>query len=129
MCSVYDVKDRRAYTRACETVKKIDPNRERSWTSIDLDSQYDNICPYYSSCGLTLDLGKCRFNDLRFTFIGQIGIVTAVDNIAVIPQVWVSFNEGRTSYQFDQQDVELETRSKSMYGKYVSKDYSKLHQF
>lgn len=117
MCSVYDVKDRRAYARKCLSVNETDPNRDRSWTSIDLDAEYDQRCPYYDSCGLTLDLGKCRLNDLRFTFIGQVGIVTAVDNIAVIPQVWVSFNEGRTSYQFSQVDVELETRSKSMYGK------------
>lgn len=115
MCSVYDIKDRRAYTRECLAVEKIDKSRDRSWTSIDLDSQYDGMCPYYPSCGLTLDMGKCRLDDLRFTFIGQVGIVTAVDFLQVIPQVWVSFNDGRTSYQFSQLDVELETRSKSMY--------------
>jgi hypothetical protein len=115
MCSVYDVRDRRHYTRNCTRVEKIDPKRERSWTSIDLDSQYDGMCPYYDSCGTTLDMGKCRFDDVRFTFVGRVGVVTAVDNAAVIPQVWVSFNYGRTSYQFAQTDVELETRSKSMY--------------
>lgn len=56
---------------------------------------------------------------MKFTFIGRIGVVTAVDNEAVIPMVWVSFNYGRTSYQFEQSQVELETRSKSMYGKFL----------
>jgi hypothetical protein len=62
-------------------------------------------------------MGKCKGDDLKFTFIGRVGLVTAVDNSAIIPQVWVSFNYGRTSYQFAQSDVKLETTSKSMYGK------------
>jgi hypothetical protein len=115
MCSVYDVRDRRHYTRNCTAVYKSDAKRDRSWTSIDLDSEYDGICPYYESCGKTLDMGKCRYDDVRFTFVGRVGVVTAVDDSAIIPQVWVSFNYGRTSYQFDQSDVEIETRSKSMY--------------
>jgi hypothetical protein len=68
-----------------------------------------------NSCGKTLDSGKCRFSDTRFSFIGRVGIVTAVDNEAAIPQVWVTFNNNRTSYQFRQEDVMHETRSKSMY--------------
>lgn len=67
------------------------------------------------SCGLTLDLGKCRRSDLRFTFRGRVGLVTALDNAAEIPMVWVSFNEGRTSYKFRQEHVKLETTPKSMY--------------
>jgi hypothetical protein len=67
------------------------------------------------SCALTEDDGKCRSGDNKFTFIGQVGIVTAVDNDAAIPKVWATFNGGRTSYRFDQQDVQLETRSKSQY--------------
>lgn len=67
------------------------------------------------SCGLTFDLGKCRLSDLRFTFRGRVGLVTALDNAAEIPMVWVSFNEGRTSYLFRQEHVKLETTPKSMY--------------
>jgi hypothetical protein len=47
MCSVYDIKDKRAYARECAEVKKIDETRERSYTSIDLDAEYDGVCPYY----------------------------------------------------------------------------------
>lgn len=74
------------------------------------------------SCGLTLDLGKCVVlqdplrQDLRFTFRGRVGLVTELDNEAVIPRVKVSFNRGRTSYWFRQDHVKLETTPKSMYG-------------
>ena len=68
------------------------------------------------SCALTSS-GTCQFSDLLFTFVGQVGLVTALDNTLAIPQVWLTFNGGRTSYQFSQQDVKLETTPKSMYGK------------
>lgn len=45
------------------------------------------------------------------------GVVTQLDNSQVIPQAWVSFNNLRTSYQFSQVDLKLETTSKSMYGR------------
>lgn len=115
MCSAYDVGDRRHFTRNCTKIVQEDLTRARSWTTVDLQGEYDDECPYYDSCGLTLDLGKCRLSDLRFTFVGRVGVVTALDNTAVIPQVWVTFNNGRTSYQFSQEDVKLETTPKSMY--------------
>lgn len=115
MCSAYDVKNRRAYARPCEKVRKTDPRRDRSWTSIDMVDQYDGECEYYESCALTLDSGKCRLGDLKFTFVGYVGIVTGIDNKATIPKVMVSFNGNRTSYQFNQEHVELQTTGKSMY--------------
>jgi len=115
MCSVYDMHDRRHYTRNCSAAYKSDPLRTRSWTSVDLLSQYDDACPYYTSCAKTLDQGKCRAGDLKFSFIGRVGVITKLDNTQVIPQAWVSFNNLRTSYQFSQVDLQLETTSKSMY--------------
>eukprot|EP00981_Chlorochromonas_danica_P010795 scaffold3414_cov183-Ochromonas_danica.AAC.1 len=85
MCSVIDSTSRRAYTRNCTIVANIS-SIGRTWTSIDMEGEYDSICPYYDSCALTLDAGKCYFNDLKFTFIGQVGIVTDVDNTATIPK-------------------------------------------
>lgn len=70
----------------------------------------------FHSCTLT-NSGTCDDKDLKFTFVGQVGLVTALANDLAIPQVWITFNGGRTSYQFSQQDVKLETASKSMYGK------------
>jgi hypothetical protein len=115
MCSVYDVSNRRHYTRNCTDVYKSLAKVARSYTSPEMEGLYDGVCPYYSNCALTLDSGKCRLSDNRFTFIGQVGIVTAVDNDATIPKVWVTFNNNRTSYEFSQEDVQLETRSKSQY--------------
>jgi len=114
MCSVYDPINRRHYTRECENATKTS-EEQRSWGSVDLRSLYEDECPYYKSCGLTLDKGKCRKGDLRFTFQGSVGIVTALDNTNVIPQVFVTFNNGRTSYKFSQSMVKLETYPKSMY--------------
>ena len=94
-----------------------------------LRSTYIIACSLLAcSCGLTLDLGKCRFTDLRFTFIGRVGLVTELDNAATIPTVKVSFNEGRTSYQFYQRDVKLETTPKSMYGESASQFISLLSE-
>ena len=35
---------------------------------------------YLCSCALTLDAGKCRLGDLKFTFIGYVGVITKLDN-------------------------------------------------
>ena len=63
-----------------------------------------------------MDLGKCGKTDQRFTFIGRVGVVTKLDNLQVIPKAWVSFNNGRTSYEFNQKHMKLETTPISMYG-------------
>jgi len=63
-----------------------------------------------------MDLGKCGKTDQRFTFIGRVGVVTKLDNLQVVPTAWVSFNNGRTSYEFNQKHVKLETTPISMYG-------------
>jgi hypothetical protein len=39
-----------------------------------------------------------------------------LDNSLAVPLVTVTFNDGRTAYTFDQRDVVLEYRKKSMYG-------------
>lgn len=114
MCSVLDVENRREYTRPCANVTHRLPAVTRGWASVDMQGLYDSICPYYDSCALTLDSGKCRFSDLRFTFVGQVGVVTAVNNEEAIPTVMVTFNNNRTSYEFAQKDVELE-KYKSQY--------------
>jgi hypothetical protein len=75
------------------------------------------VFPFSYSCAKTLDQGKCKKADLRFTFQGRVGLITSIDDAAEIPKVTVSFNEGRTSYEFDQSDVKLETTPRSMYGK------------
>jgi hypothetical protein len=115
MCSVRENRDRRHYVRNCSQVYQADPNVQRSFTSDDLDGEdYSEVCPYFDSCALTTDDGKCRFEDLVYTFQGRVGRVTAVDDSSLIPTVLVTFNDGRTSYLFNKDMVRLETY-KSMY--------------
>ena len=87
----------------------------RSYTSEDLfGDDYSGVCPYFDSCALTTDDGKCRGDDLVYTFQGRVGRVTHVDDTALIPTVLVTFNDGRTSYLFNKDMVQLETY-RSMY--------------
>eukprot|EP01031_Cornospumella_fuschlensis_P023227 gene23227-28213_t len=78
----------RSYTKPCPQVYKDNPTEDRSWTSSQMLGRYDAVCPYFDSCAITLDAGKCRFTDRRFTFVGKVGVVTAVDNEAIIPKSW-----------------------------------------
>lgn len=71
-------------------------------------SDYSLLCPI-DNCAQTQNEGKCTGGDLRFSFIGHTGIVTELNNDATIPTVKVTFNNNRTSYEFDQTDVKLET--------------------
>lgn len=109
MCSTYERIDMRHYTRPCKPVTQTNPAVFRSWSSDDLDGkEYDNICPYFDSCALTLDDGKCKGDDLVYTFMGRVGRVTYVDDISLIPKVRVTFNDGRTSYLFNKDQVQKE---------------------
>jgi len=48
MCSAYDVDDRRHFTRNCTEVYQADPQRARSFTSSDIEGEYNGLCQYYS---------------------------------------------------------------------------------
>lgn len=112
MCSVHDAHNQRHYVRNCSTVVN---SKSEYYSSDDLDySQYNGVCPYYDGCALTSDKGLCKMTDTRFTFIGRVGKITSIDDTKLFPTVWVTFNDGRTSYEFLQSNVKLETR-KSMY--------------
>jgi hypothetical protein len=115
-CSYNDIKDRAQYTKPCEpVVSKSNPQTGAiEYSSKLLYGKYGAQCPYFESCGQTFDGGRCVPTDLRYTFIGRVGVVTRVDNRAAIPSVYVTFNDGRTEYLFYQEHVRLEY-SKSMY--------------
>lgn len=126
MCSVYDPYDRAFYSTDCPTVNQTylpavggQPAKPLSntWRSDLLEGEkYADMCPYFESCALSIDNGKCTKNDFYLSFIGQVGVVTAikegVDN--PIPIVSVTFNDGRSSYDFLQTNLKLE-EYKSMY--------------
>lgn len=127
MCSIYEPLNRAYYTADCPPVNRtyiVDPitNITRplsnTWRSplMGEDRTYADVCPYFDSCALTTDNGKCIENDFLMTFIGRVGVVTAIDDSAdnPIPIVSVTFNDGRTSYDFLQTHLKLEPY-KSMY--------------
>lgn len=40
-----------------------------------LGNDYEDICEYFPNCAFAAD-GRCRKNDLLFSFIGRVGVVT-----------------------------------------------------
>ena len=125
MCSVYEPFDRTFYTRDCAPVNQTYLHGipiPDTFYSIDMKGEkYHSACPYFSNCALTVDQGVCNALDYRFTFIGLVGVVTAIDTSTAIPTVYVTFNDGRTSYPFLQTELELE-QYKSMYGESLFSD-------
>lgn len=116
ICAYNEVKDRAQYTKPCDHVRN-ETNKQTGATEYGspvLYGKYGGRCPYYEACAQTFDNGICGGNDLVYTFIGRNGVVTAVDDKAAIPSVYVTFNDGRTSYLFYQEDVKLE-QTRSMY--------------
>jgi hypothetical protein len=134
-CSAYDEENRRHYTRACGPVFQTNSfdddslsKKVRSWTSIDLEGfEYDGKCPYYDSCSLTLDNGLCKFSDYVFSFEGYVGRVVNVDTSQQPNIVSVTFNDGRTSYNFLITMLKLEP--KSMYGTYYGDSHLSTYNY
>lgn len=81
------------------------------WTSPDLKRSYNERCSYFPSCG-KLDSGKttCVGGDDKFTFAGYIGKVTSIPANLDDPNgiYTVTFNDGRTSYNFLLSDLEMQ---------------------
>jgi hypothetical protein len=117
MCSMYDPENMAFYTNDCPPVFQgsvfntetnttvLIPNSFQSGQLIG--NNYQGVCPYYANCAVTSSSGRCWNIDNPFTFIGRVGVVTAIDIFHIIPIVSVSFNGGRTSYDFLQTDLKL----------------------
>lgn len=77
--------------------------------SKDLAGTYPAICPYFNTAGLLDDSTKgCNAGDSLFTFAGRIGKVVSVPVDLDRGLFGVSFNDGRTSYLFENQHISLE---------------------
>jgi hypothetical protein len=122
MCSVLDSSagNHRHYTRDCSETEYQEGvlfQYSAGYTSVDLLGKgYGGVCPYYSSCALNTDpsTATCESNgDYTFSFIGRDGRVAAIDNLAGTIQV--TFNDGRTAYEFAQDTVKIESAQRSMY--------------
>lgn len=127
MCSVKDPASGRAYTRKCDTVKNV---TEVLYGSEDMNYEgnakngFIGQCPYFDNCVLnrnpidfnnrgTASNRECGKNNV-FHFIGLLGRVVAIDTKPFIPVLTVTFNDGRTTYDFEQDVLKLEY-GRSMY--------------
>ena len=124
LCVQIDVSERKSsYVTNCSEVPASGESSVYGtvYSSVDLMGKYaykKGRCRYpnFESCAETYDT-KCYGEDTKFSFVGKVGKVTLVDNSVTDvkpPSVFVTFNDGRTSYEFWQTDVQLETYQ-SMY--------------
>lgn len=107
----------RFYTFRCPEVA-LD-NYTQTYKSSMLRGSYVRQCPYFDTCARAAFGKSCNVSetdpldrDETFTFAGRVGKVTYVppDNAADgYDKYRVSFNDGRTDYQFDIDDLELES--------------------
>lgn len=127
MCSVEDPVTKRTYTRKCAEVTNI---TETLYGSSDINQEgsapagFTGVCPYFSNCVLTRNAAdsnnqgsvlntECGKNNV-YDFIGLLGRVVAIDSAPFIPVITVTFNDGRTSYEFEEDVLKLEY-GRSMY--------------
>ncbi|GMH70652.1 hypothetical protein TL16_g05462 [Triparma laevis f. inornata] len=83
---------------------------ENTWSSDDLGGNYPGKCEYFDSCGmLTGNQKYCASADDEFTFAGYIGKVVEIPvNLDDPDGIYkVTFNDGRTVYNFLLADLEL----------------------
>ncbi|CAM9466989.1 unnamed protein product [Chrysoparadoxa australica] len=94
----------RMYTRPAATIEEVADGSGRI-TSTDLEGDYDEECPYFTTCALAG--GACIAGDSEFSFKGVVGRITSVPDVA---DGWygVTFNDGRTVYQFKNEHLIVE---------------------
>lgn len=118
MCSVYDQTDQMFFTRPCLPLQNITfTKKDYFWAFKSNDTfgiTYKDVCPYFGNCGVLREGYFCDPRDSDFNFIGRVGRVTDIDATPKVPLVRVTFNDGRTSYVFEETDLKLETHL-SMY--------------
>mmetsp|Transcript_14556 Transcript_14556/g.38451 ORF Transcript_14556/g.38451 Transcript_14556/m.38451 type:complete len:441 (+) Transcript_14556:198-1520(+) len=110
----------RFYTEPCPNIYLRNGSDAKSnmYTSDALRGSYKKTCPYFDSCATPAVGVECNSSaagdafDTEFTFAGFVGKVTYVpkdpaDDEFVV-QYKVSFNDGRTEYDFAEADLVLE---------------------
>jgi len=92
MCSVFDPVDRRHYTRQCSVVVKTSPVRSRSWTSVDLRTEYDGVCPYFDRYSNMhhIHLADCNYDEM-------LSIIRYIHTV-VVDLHWIWVNVARWIY-------------------------------
>jgi len=95
----------RYFVHPCTTLEEVDGG---GYTSADVSGIYNNRCPYgvaFKGCGLGLSPNHgCHMKDHRFSFKDEIGKVFRVSDDK---KYGVSFNNGRSLYWFDRNELEF----------------------
>ncbi|KAL3758469.1 hypothetical protein ACHAWU_004312 [Discostella pseudostelligera] len=95
----------RYFVHPCTTLEEVDGG---GYTSADVSGIYNNRCPYgvaFKGCGLGLSPNHgCHMKDHRFSFKDEIGKVFRVSDDK---KYGVSFNDGRSLYWFDRNELEF----------------------
>lgn len=97
----------RFYTYPCNPVTM--ESTGTYYTSSDLSGRYAAACTYgepFKPCGLMPQNGTCDINDQVWTFQGEVGRLMTIP-ITPFGTYDISFNNGRTSYQFYQHEFDL----------------------
>jgi hypothetical protein len=98
----------RYYVAPCKPVSQ-NVTAGEGFKSDDLSSEYDAQCPYFDSCGFIDNTGTCEGADEAYDFRGYLGKVVEIPaNLADPNGIYkVTFNDGRTTYDFLLADLEM----------------------
>ncbi len=98
----------RFFSKPCDEL--IYDNATLKYSSGLLEGSYDSTCPYgdaFQGCGKADEGKKCFGNDVTFSFVGEVGRVVKITDGYHGKKFDVTFNSGRTSYSFDENELEL----------------------
>jgi len=96
------------YTETCQAIEMVENGR---LSSRDLVGGYGDTCQLggaFQACGASDDNNKCASGDNPFNFRNRIGKVTRTPQHRKDKLYGVSFNDGRTEYNFPIEYLELQ---------------------
>ena len=95
----------RYFVLPCSPLEEVDGG---GYTSVDVSGIYNNLCPYgdtFKGCGLAMPPNQdCHMKDFHFSFKDEIGKVVRISDDK---KYGVSFNDGRSLYWFDRNELEF----------------------
>jgi hypothetical protein len=98
----------RYFVRPCEQLVEADDVGQHS--SVDVSGLYPDVCVIdkrFAGCGMTPLSGICHDKDYQYTFKNEIGKVTNLPNKTNVGKYGVTFNDGRSVYWFQRDDLDF----------------------
>ena len=96
------------FTEICQTIHRNENNR---FSSEDLQGEYEDSCKLgrtFGACGANGNWNECASRDRPFNFRNKIGKVTRLPRNEKEKEYGVTFNDGRTEYNFTIEYLELQ---------------------